>query len=80
MLVHIEPDNVEKCLLCSKTLTNKLTKQAITKNSWQKFADDANRQSEFDVDSSDNLSEFTNVYQQVFKPCKSFYIFFVKKF
>ena len=29
-LAHIELDDVEKCLLCFKTLINKSTKQAIT--------------------------------------------------
>lgn len=40
-----------------KLLTDKLTKQAITKNSWQKLVDDAKRWSELDVDTSDDLFE-----------------------
>ena len=66
VLACIKPDNVKKCLLWFKTIINKSIKQTITENSWQKFVDDVKMWSELDVDSSDNLFEFTNEYQRVF--------------
>lgn len=66
VLARIKPDNVKKYLLWFKTIINKSIKQTITENSWQKFVDDVKMWSELDVDSSDNLFEFTNEYQRVF--------------
>lgn len=78
VLARIKSDNLEKCLLCIKTIINKSIKQAITENGCQKFVDDAKIWSERDVDSRSNLFEFTNEYQRMFskEPCGSVSLFY----
>ena len=64
-----EPENVEKCLLCYNIIRDKSKKQTITEQGWPKFLEDAKRWSELDVDSSDELHEFTNSYERAL--CKN---------